>query len=59
MKNNPSHAPTITGVVTARPCTCCGHHEIGLVTPSGDYVALKPGMRVGILDEGEKAEREP
>ena len=34
------------GVVTARTCDCCGHHEIGIVTPEGEYLPLKPGMRV-------------
>jgi hypothetical protein len=40
----------IEGVVTARPCDCCGHHEIGIVTAAGDYIPLRPGMRVRIID---------
>ena len=51
MKNTAaSPTGTIEGVVTARPCDCCGHHEIGLVTASGDYIPLRPGMRVRIID---------
>ncbi len=39
--------------VTARKCECCGHHEIGITTESGDYIQLKPGMVIEIL-EGHK-----
>lgn len=38
----------VEGVITARTCNCCGHHEIGIVTPEGDYVPLKPGMRAAV-----------
>jgi len=37
------------GVVTARNCDCCGHHEIGIATETGEYIALKPGMRVIVI----------
>jgi hypothetical protein len=51
VKTTPA-SPTekIEGVVTARPCDCCGHHEIGIVTVAGDYIPLRPGMRASILD---------
>ena len=39
----------VKGVVTARKCDCCGHHEIGIVTAEGAYVPLKPGMRVAVI----------
>ena len=42
---------TIEGVVTARTCDCCGHHEIGMVTQNGEYVPLKPGMKITIVVE--------
>ena len=38
----------IKGEITARNCDCCGHHEIGIVTKSGEYISLKPGMKVQI-----------
>jgi hypothetical protein len=41
----------IEGVVTARKCDCCGHHEIGITTPDGAYIALKPGMKTTISSE--------
>ncbi len=52
MKNTPgSRTYAIEGVVTARPCDCCGHHEIGIVTAAGDYIPLRPGMRVRLLHQ--------
>jgi hypothetical protein len=41
----------IQGVVKARKCRHCGHHEIGIVTESGEFLALKPGMRIGVFQE--------
>jgi len=46
VKNDPKE---IKGVVTARKCDCCGHHEIGIITQSGKYVPLRPGMTVNII----------
>jgi len=40
------HKESIEGVVTARKCDCCGHHEIGITTKTGEYISLKPGMKV-------------
>jgi hypothetical protein len=40
-----------SGVVKARKCKHCGHHEIGIVTADGKYLALKPGMKVGVFSE--------
>ena len=44
----------IQGVVRARKCRHCGHHEIGIVTKAGEYLALKTGMRIMVFpnDEG-------
>ncbi len=39
----------LQGVVTARKCDCCGHHELGLTSDTGEYVPLKPGMRVLVI----------
>ena len=39
---------SIKGVVTARNCDCCGHHEIGIITNSGEHISLKPGMKIQI-----------
>ncbi|MGV7222778.1 MAG: DUF6946 family protein [Nitrospinales bacterium] len=40
----------LIGTVTARKCGCCGHHEIGIEADAGEYVPLKPGMKVEIKD---------
>ena len=40
------HKESIKGVVTARKCDCCGHHEIGITTDFGEYISLKPGMKI-------------
>jgi hypothetical protein len=40
----------LIGTVTARKCECCGHHEIVIETDVGEYVPLKPGMKVEIQD---------
>jgi len=39
----------IQGIITARKCPSCGHHEIGIVTKTGEFIAFKPGMRAGIF----------
>ena len=44
-----SYKENIEGVVTARKCDCCGHHEIGITTQTGEYVPLRPGMRLLLL----------
>jgi len=51
-KTKPGLQSPIKGTVKARTCKHCGHHEIGIVTGSGEFVALKPGMRIAILSEG-------
>jgi C_GCAxxG_C_C family probable redox protein len=34
----------VSGVIAARKCSDCGHHEVGLTTADGRFVAFKPGM---------------
>ena len=41
------------GIVTARNCPTCGHHEIGLISENGIFHPLKPGTRVVMMDETE------
>ncbi len=43
----------VRGIVTAQKCVSCGHHEIGIVTQDGHYIALKPGMRVEVIGDKE------
>ena len=38
----------IRGTVTAKKCEYCGHHEIGITNFAGEYISLKPGMKVEI-----------
>ena len=40
---------TTSGTIAARKCDCCGHHEIGIETENGEFVALKPGAKVKVL----------
>lgn len=53
-KNNieESKVESIEGIVTARKCDCCGHHEIGITTKGGKYIPLKLGMKIKIIKEG-------
>jgi|LQYC01.1.fsa_nt_gi hypothetical protein len=37
------------GVVTARKCGLCGHHEIAITTDEVEYVFIEPGMVVEIV----------
>ena len=41
----------IKGVVEARKCKYCGHHEMGVVTEAGDYLPLRPGMKIIVFQE--------
>jgi hypothetical protein len=38
----------IIGIVTAKTCECCGHHEIGITTKAGKFVKLELGVTVTI-----------
>jgi hypothetical protein len=39
----------IKGVVISRKCSSCGHHEVGIITEAGKFLALRPGMKIAIL----------
>ena len=41
------------GVVVSRKCSSCEHHEIGVISRTGKFLSLKPGMKIAIL-QGEK-----
>ena len=44
---------SIIGIVTAKKCDCCGHHEMGFISPAGTYIAFKPGMTVKIIKQND------
>jgi len=48
----------LEGTVLARQCECCGHHEIGIVTPSGEYFPLKPGMQVIVTEAKDRPDKD-
>ncbi|BBO78909.1 hypothetical protein DSCW_63260 [Desulfosarcina widdelii] len=48
----------LEGTITARQCECCGHHEIGIVTRSGEYFSLSPGMRVTITEAKDRPDED-
>lgn len=50
--------PPVKGVVTARKCESCGHHEIGIIKEKGDYLPLKLGMKIEVIGECAEAFRE-
>jgi hypothetical protein len=39
------------GTIATKDCECCGHHEVGIETDSGEFIALKSGMKVQIVEE--------
>ena len=45
------HKQSIQGIVTAKKCECCGHHEMGITSRTGEYIPFKPGMKVKIIGE--------
>ena len=51
MNDDDRNKELMEGVVTARTCECCGHHEIGMMTQDGKYVRLKPGMKITITEQ--------
>jgi hypothetical protein len=44
-----TNAKRVTGKVKARKCKQCGHHEIGVLTQAGKFIALKPGVEVILI----------
>jgi hypothetical protein len=51
MDDKDNHKESTEGIVTARTCDCCGHHEIGMMTQDGKYVRLRPGMKIMITEQ--------
>jgi len=52
IKNGAKPKPEeIMGTVTTQLCKCCGHHEVGITTQAGEFIPLRPGMRVTIHKE--------
>jgi hypothetical protein len=51
MDNKDNREESMEGIITARTCDWCGHHEIGIMTQDGKYVRLKPGMKIKITEE--------
>jgi len=51
MDNKDVHKESMEGIVTARTCDCCGHHEIGIMTQDEKYVQIKPGMKITIAEQ--------
>ena len=49
-KNQSGSLPPVEGVVVARKCKYCQHHEIGVKTKKG-YLPLKPGMKIEVMEE--------
>ena len=39
------------GIVTARKCPACGHHEVGFTTQDGVFHSLSPGTRIQVLED--------
>jgi len=38
----------VKGIISARKCEPCGHHEMGVITEEGEFLPLVPGMLVEI-----------
>jgi hypothetical protein len=51
MKKKKFKDESIKGIVTARKCDCCGHHELGITTEDGKYIPLKTGMKVKTMSD--------
>lgn len=41
----------LTGIVTARKCPSCGHHEVGFTSTDGIFHPFSPGTRIQILED--------
>ena len=51
MDENSGKKESVEGTVTARTCECCGHHELGMMTENGDFIRLRPGMKIKITEK--------
>jgi hypothetical protein len=52
-KNTP-----LMGIVTARDCPSCGHHEVGFTTEDGIFHSLKPGTFIQVLEKQKEQQTE-
>jgi hypothetical protein len=41
----------ISGTVTNKKCECCEHHEVGIENDAGEFIPLKSGMKIQIVEE--------
>ena len=41
----------LTGIVSARKCPSCGHHEVGFTTKDGVFHPLSPGTWIQVLED--------
>lgn len=56
-RSGPTEILAVPGIVEAKECKCCGHHEIGFRADDedgGEYIQLMPGDRIE-LEITEKA----
>ena len=45
------------GIVKSRICPQCGHHEIGIITSEGEFIPLRAGMYVQVVEASLYEER--
>jgi hypothetical protein len=38
LDEDPTSKEPVEGIVTARKCDACGHHEIGIIAQNGTYL---------------------
>jgi hypothetical protein len=50
-QTNQGNSKSVGGKVKARTCRHCGHHEIGIITEDGKFVALKQGDKVVLIED--------
>ena len=47
------HSP-MRGVVISRKCSSCGHREVGIISEAEDFIALKPRIKITVLQGGKE-----
>jgi len=45
------------GIVKSRTCPQCGHHEIGIITSDEEFIPLRSGMHVQIIEASEDIDK--
>ena len=51
LNEKPTSKGSVEGIVTARKCDACGHHEIGITAQNGTDIPLKPMMKILVTEE--------